>query len=171
MCFKVQWTRLILGQFPKSLQVLWRGAGTSPGTGPPTILWPMLDLNQPSSYCHPPFCQVNLVTGNWCKISISIKSHINVTWKASHQWRNHRPKTAMWKPQLATSHGDKDLFWRNILWSETKIGRKKACRPENTIPGGSIIYKGYLDEIGAGALHWKKGVMRKDNYEEILKYI
>ena len=91
--------------------------------------------------------------------------------------------------QFATAHGDKDLtFWRNVLWSdETKIElfghndrryvwRKKgeAFNPKNTIPtvkhgGGSIMLWGCFAGKGTGALQKIDGIMRKEDYLQILK--
>jgi hypothetical protein len=84
---------------------------------------------------------------------------------------------------------DKDrTFWRNVLWSdETKIElfghndhryvwRKKgeACMPKNTIPtvkhrGGSIMLWGCFAAGGTGELHKIDGIMREENYVDILK--
>ena len=77
------------------------------------------------------------------------------------------------------------LFLRNVLWSDqTKIElfehryvwRKKgeACKPKNTIPtmkhrGGSIMLLGCLAAGGTGALHKIDGIMRMENYVDILK--
>uniref|UniRef100_A0AAZ3S4C6 Transposase Tc1-like domain-containing protein n=1 Tax=Oncorhynchus tshawytscha TaxID=74940 RepID=A0AAZ3S4C6_ONCTS len=91
--------------------------------------------------------------------------------------------------QFATAHGDKDrTFWRNVLWSdETKIEmfghnnhcyvwRKKgdARKLKNTIPtvkhgGGSIMLWGCFATGGTGALHKIDGIMRMENYVDILK--
>ena len=91
--------------------------------------------------------------------------------------------------RFATAHGDKDrTFWRNVLWSdETKIElfghndhryvlRKKgqASKPKNTIPtvkhrGGSIKLWGWFAAGGADALHKIDGIMRQENYVDILK--
>uniref|UniRef100_A0AAZ3QB32 Transposase n=1 Tax=Oncorhynchus tshawytscha TaxID=74940 RepID=A0AAZ3QB32_ONCTS len=90
--------------------------------------------------------------------------------------------------RFGTAHGDKDhTFWRNVLCSdETKIElfghidhlyfwRKKgeACKPKNTIPtmkhrGGSIMLWRCFN-AGTGALHKIDGIMRKENYVDILK--
>jgi hypothetical protein len=78
--------------------------------------------------------------------------------------------------------------WRNVLWSdETKIElfghddhryvwRKKgeACKPKNIIPNvkhgrGSIIVWGCFVAVGTGALHKIDGIMREENYVNILK--
>lgn len=89
--------------------------------------------------------------------------------------------------QFANEHRGKDLnFWRHVLWSdETKIElfghnqqryvwRKKgdAYNPNNTIPtvkhgGGSIMW-GCFAAGGTGALHKINGVMKKEQYVEIL---
>ena len=91
--------------------------------------------------------------------------------------------------RFATAHGNKDCtFWRNVLWSdETKIElfdhndhryvwmkRGEACKPKNTIPtmthgGGSIMFWGCFAAGGTGALHKIDGIMREDNYVDILK--
>ncbi|KAK6325046.1 hypothetical protein J4Q44_G00043880 [Coregonus suidteri] len=91
--------------------------------------------------------------------------------------------------RFATAHGNKErTFWRNVLWcDETKIElfghndhryvwRKKgvACKPKNTIltvkhGGGSIMLWGCFAAGVTGALHKIDGIMRKENYVDILK--
>ena len=91
--------------------------------------------------------------------------------------------------RFAAGHGYKDCtFWRNALWSdETKIElfgpndhryvcRKKgeSCKPKNTIPtvkhgGSSIMLWGRFAAGGTGALHKTGGIMREENYVDILK--
>uniref|UniRef100_A0AAZ3SH12 Transposase Tc1-like domain-containing protein n=1 Tax=Oncorhynchus tshawytscha TaxID=74940 RepID=A0AAZ3SH12_ONCTS len=100
--------------------------------------------------------------------------------------QNHHKKARL---RFATAHGDKNhAFWRNVLWSdETKIElfvhndhryvwrkRGDACKAKNTIPtmkrgGGSFILCGCFAAGGTGALHKIEGVMRKENYVDILK--
>ncbi|CDR00666.1 unnamed protein product [Oncorhynchus mykiss] len=79
------------------------------------------------------------------------------------------------------------LFWRNVLWSDdTKLGlfghndhrylwRKRgyACKLKNTIPtvkhvGASIMW-GCFAAGGTGALPKIDGIMRMENYVDILK--
>ena len=69
-----------------------------------------------------------------------------------------------------TAHGDKDrTFWRNVLWSdETKIelfGHNDNCYVWRK--------KGRLARCfaarGTGALHKIDGIMRMENYMDILK--
>ena len=112
-------------------------------------------------------------------------------WKAAQQGRSHCSKTAIKKSRLrfATAHGDKDCtFWRNVLWSdETKIElfghndhyyvwRKKgeACNSKNPIPtvkhgGGRIMLGGVFAAGATGALHKIDGIMRQENYVDVLK--
>uniref|UniRef100_A0AAZ3S8D9 Transposase Tc1-like domain-containing protein n=1 Tax=Oncorhynchus tshawytscha TaxID=74940 RepID=A0AAZ3S8D9_ONCTS len=91
--------------------------------------------------------------------------------------------------RFTTAHGDKDrTFWRNVLWSdETKIElfghnyhryvwRKKgaACKPKRTIPtvkhrSVRIMLWGCFAAGGTGALHKIDGIMRQENYVDILK--
>ncbi|CDQ71431.1 unnamed protein product [Oncorhynchus mykiss] len=91
--------------------------------------------------------------------------------------------------RFATAHGDKDrTFWRNVLWSdETKIKlfghndhryvwRKKGevSKLKNIIPnvkhgGDSIMLWACFAAGGTGALHKIDGIMRMDNYVDILK--
>ena len=79
-------------------------------------------------------------------------------------------------------------FLRNVLWSdETKIElfghndhryvwRKmgEACKPKTTIPTvkhrfGSIMLWGCFAARGTGALHKIDGIMKRENYVDILK--
>ena len=98
--------------------------------------------------------------------------------------QNHHKKARL---RFTTAHGDKDrTFWRYVLWSdESKIEllghndnryvwRKKgeACKLKN-IPtvkhgGGSIMLWGCFVVGGTVALHKIDGIMRKENYVEIL---
>ena len=83
--------------------------------------------------------------------------------------------------QFATAHGNKDrTFWRHVLWTdETKnklfghndhryVCRKKgeACKPKNTIP---TVKHWCFAAGGTGALHTIDGIMRMENYVDILK--
>jgi hypothetical protein len=50
----------------------------------------------------------------------------------------------------------------------------EACKPNNTIPtvkqgGGSIMLVGCIAAGGTGALHKIDGIMREENYMDILK--
>ena len=84
--------------------------------------------------------------------------------------------------------GDSPNIWKKVLWSdETQIelfghqGKRYVWRkpntshhPENTIPtvkhgGGSIMLWGCFAAGGTGALHKIDGIMRKENYVDILK--
>ena len=94
--------------------------------------------------------------------------------------QNHHKKARL---RFATAHGDKDrTFWRNVLWSDETIielfGHNDHCyvwrKPKNTIPtvnhgGGSIMLWGSFAAGGTGELHKINGIMRQDNYEDILK--
>ena len=80
------------------------------------------------------------------------------------------------------------LFGKNVLWSdETKIElfghndhryvwrkKREAYKPKNTIPivkpgGGSIMLGGCFAAGGTGALQKINGIMRTENYVDILK--
>ncbi|KAL2099419.1 hypothetical protein ACEWY4_005899 [Coilia grayii] len=91
--------------------------------------------------------------------------------------------------EFANAHRGKDVnFWRRVLWSdETKFelfghndhcyvwrNKGEACKPENTKPtvkhgGGSIMLWGCFAAGGTGALHKIDGIMKKEQYVEILK--
>jgi hypothetical protein len=92
--------------------------------------------------------------------------------------------------RFATAHGDKDrTFWRNVLWSdETKIElfghnddryvwrvKGEACKPKNTIltakhgVGSIIMLWGCFAAGGTGTHHKIDGMMRTENYVDILK--
>ena len=120
-------------------------------------------------------------TGTKVAISSVNESYIDITWKVAQQGRSHCSKTAFKKARLrfATAHGDKDhTFWRNVLWSDKTelfghnddryVWRKKgdACKQKNTIPtvklGGALLQ-------AAGALHKIDGIVRWENYVNILK--
>uniref|UniRef100_A0AAZ3SWC0 Transposase Tc1-like domain-containing protein n=1 Tax=Oncorhynchus tshawytscha TaxID=74940 RepID=A0AAZ3SWC0_ONCTS len=126
---------------------------------------------------------------------VSISTVKRVLYRHNRKGRSARKKPLLQnrhekdRLRFETAHGDKDrTFWRNVLWSdETKIElfghndhcyvwRKKgdACKPKNTIPtvkhgGGSIMLWGCFAAGGTGALHKIDGIMRQENYVDILK--
>jgi hypothetical protein len=80
------------------------------------------------------------------------------------------------------------LFWRNVLWSDEHkielfghndhryVWREKgvACKPKNTISTvkngcGSIMFWGCFAAGGTDALHKIDGIMRLENYVDMLK--
>ncbi len=91
--------------------------------------------------------------------------------------------------KFAADHMDKDkTFWRKVLWSdETKIElfghntqqyvwRRKgeAFNPRNTMPtvkhgGGSIMLWGCFAASGTGSLQKVNGIMKKEDYLQILQ--
>jgi hypothetical protein len=137
--------------------------------------------------------RVKMLEETGTKISISTAKQ--VLYRQNLKGRSARKKQLLQnlhkkaRLRFATAHGHKGLtFWRNIPCSdETKIElfghndhcyvwRKKgeACKPKNTIPtvkhgGSSIMVWGCSAAGGIGALHKIDGIMREENYVDILK--
>uniref|UniRef100_A0AAZ3Q7D7 Transposase Tc1-like domain-containing protein n=1 Tax=Oncorhynchus tshawytscha TaxID=74940 RepID=A0AAZ3Q7D7_ONCTS len=92
-------------------------------------------------------------------------------------FQNRHKKARLW---FATAHGEMssgetkiELFDHN---DHRYVWRKKgeACKPKNIIPtvkhrGGSIMLWGCFAAGGSGALHKIDGIMREENYVDILK--
>ncbi|CDQ80712.1 unnamed protein product [Oncorhynchus mykiss] len=90
---------------------------------------------------------------------------------------NLKGRSARKKPLLQTRHK------KARLWFATAHGRQRsyflekcplACKPKNTIPtvkheGGSIMLWGCFAAGGTGALHKIDGIMREEDYVDILK--
>ena len=92
--------------------------------------------------------------------------------------------------KFARDHQSKDLtFWKHVLWSDkTKLElfghdhQRYVCRKEGeafhsnkTIPtvkhkGDSIMWWGCFAAAGTGKLNKVDGIMRKEQYIEILKH-
>ena len=71
-----------------------------------------------------------------------------------------------WKIELF-GHNDQEEKWGGLQNGE-------ACKPKNTIPtvkpgGGSIMLCEFFAAGGTGALHKIDGIMRQENYVDILK--
>ncbi|KAK6322560.1 hypothetical protein J4Q44_G00073520 [Coregonus suidteri] len=110
---------------------------------------------------------------------------------SAQQGRSHCSKTAIKKPGygLQLHMGTKIILFGEMSSGLMKqkielfghndhryVWRKKgdACKPKNTIPtvmhrGGSIMLWGCFAAEGTGALHKIDGIMRKENYVDILK--
>lgn len=93
-----------------------------------------------------------------------------------------------WLKFVATHMDKPDAFWRKLLWSdETKIelfghnDKRYVCRskggtfkPKNTVPtaehgGGSIMFWGCFAASGTGTLHKIDGIMKEEDYLQILQ--